>query len=42
MDGHTLPGTDLVELLLEYAVLPHHKDIPKPRGIDSFTCSYWN
>ena len=22
--------------LLEYAVLPYHKDIPKPRGIDSF------
>ena len=33
---HTLPGTDLAELL-EYAVLPYHKDIPKPRAIDSFT-----
>ena len=36
VDGHTLPGTDLAELL-EYAVLPYHKDIPKPRGIDCFT-----
>ena len=36
VDGHTLPGTDLAELL-EYAVLPYHKDIPKPQGIDSFT-----
>ena len=36
VDGHTLPGTDLAELL-EYAVLPYHKDIPKPRGIDTFT-----
>ena len=34
--GHTLPGTDLAELL-QYAVLPYHKDIPKPRGIDTFT-----
>ena len=34
VDGHTHPGTDLAEL---YAVLPCHKAIPKPRGIDSFT-----
>ena len=36
MDGHTLAGTDLAELL-EYAVLPYHKDIPKPRGVNTFT-----
>ena len=36
MDGHTLPGTDLGELL-RYAFLPYHKDIPKPRVVDSFT-----
>ena len=36
VDGHTLPGMDLAELS-ENAVLPYHKDIPKPRGIDSFT-----
>ena len=36
VDGHTLPGTDLAELL-EYAVLPYYKCIPKPRGIDLFT-----
>ena len=36
VDGLTLPGMDLAELL-EYAVLPYHKDIPKPRGIDTFT-----
>ena len=35
VDGHTLPGTDLAELL-EYTVLPYHKDIPKPRGLDIF------
>ena len=27
VDGHTLPRTDLAELL-EYVVLPYHKDIP--------------
>ena len=36
LDGHTLPGMDLAELL-EYAVLPYHKDIPKSRGINTFT-----
>ena len=36
VDGHTLPGTDLAQLL-EYAVLPYHKDIPKPWCIDGFT-----
>ena len=36
VDGHTLPGTDLMELL-EYAVLPYHKNIPKPQGKGSFT-----
>ena len=36
VDGHTLPGMDLAELL-EYAVLPYHKDIPKHRGLDTFT-----
>ena len=36
VDGHTRPGTNLAELL-EYAVLPYHKDIPEPRGIDMFT-----
>ena len=36
VNGHTLPRTDLAEQL-EYAFLPRHKDIPKPRGIDSFT-----
>ena len=34
--GHTLLGIDLAELL-QYTVLPYHKDIPKTRGIDSFT-----
>ena len=33
VDGHTRPG----HTLLEYAVLPYHKGIPKPRGMDSFT-----
>ena len=36
VDGHTLPRTHLAELL-EYVVLPYHKDIPKPRGLDIFT-----
>ena len=36
VDGHTLRRTDLAELL-KYAVLPYHKDIPKPRRIDIFT-----
>ena len=36
VDGHTLPRTDLAELL-EYMVLLYHKDIPKPRGSDNFT-----
>ena len=29
VDGYTLPRTDWAELL-EYVVLPYHKDIPKP------------
>ena len=36
VDGHTFPRTNLAELL-EYVVLPYHKDIPKPRGLDIFT-----
>ena len=32
VDGHTLPGADLAELL-EYAVPPYHK----PRCTDTFT-----
>ena len=28
-DGNTFPGTDFAELL-EYVVLPYHKDVPKP------------
>ena len=36
VNGHTFPRTDLAELL-EFAVLPCHKDIPKPRGLDIFT-----
>ena len=36
MDRDTLPGMDLAELL-KYAIPPYHKDIPKPRGIDTFT-----
>ena len=36
VDGHTLPRKDLAEQL-KNAVLQHHKDIPKPRGTDSFT-----
>ena len=36
VDGYTCPGMDLAELL-EYVVLPYHKDIPKPRGLDIFT-----
>lgn len=35
LDGHTIPNTDIAELL-EYVVLPYHKDIPKPQGIDNF------
>ncbi len=35
MDGHTIANTDIAELL-EYTVLPYHKDIPKPHGIDLF------
>ena len=35
VDRHTLPGRDLAELL-EYTVLPYHKDIPKPQGLDIF------
>ena len=35
MDSHTLPRKDLAELL-EYAVLHYYKDIPKPRGMDTF------
>ena len=43
IDGHTFPKTDLAELL-EYVVLPYHKDIPKTvrfSYIYSGTCSYW-
>ena len=36
VDGHTFPRTDLAELL-EYVVLPYHKGIPKPLGLDIFT-----
>ena len=36
VDGHTFPRTDLAERL-EYVVLPYHKDIPEPRGLDVFT-----
>ena len=36
MDGHALPGTYLAGLL-EYAVLPYRKYIPKPQGMASFT-----
>ena len=36
VDGHTIPGTELAELL-EYVVLLYQKDIPKPRGIGTFT-----
>ena len=36
VDGHTFPRTDLAELL-EYVVLPYHKDIPKLRGLVIFT-----
>ena len=36
VDGYTCPGMDLAELL-EYVVLPYHKDIPKPRDLDIFT-----
>ena len=36
VDGHTFSRTDLAELL-EYVVLPYHKDIPKPRGLYIFT-----
>ena len=36
VDGHTFPRMDLTELL-EYVVLPYHKDIPKPRGLDIFS-----
>ena len=36
IDGHTFPRTDLAELL-EYVVLPYHKDITKPQGLDIFT-----
>ena len=36
VDGHTFPRADLAELL-EYVVLPYHKDIPRPRGSDIFT-----
>ena len=36
VDRHTLPGMDLTKLL-ECPVLPYHKDIPTPRGIDTFT-----
>ena len=36
VDGHTLPGTDFAQLI-GYAVLPYHKDIPKPRVRDTFT-----
>ena len=36
VDGHTVPNTDIAELL-EYAVLPYHKHIPKPQGLDIFT-----
>ena len=35
VDGHPLPGTDLAELLQD-TVLPYHKDITKPRGLDIF------
>ena len=35
LDGHTLPGTDLCELL-EYAVLPYFKNILEPRDLDNF------
>ena len=35
MDGHTIPNTDLAELL-EYCVLPYNKNIPKPNGHDLF------
>ena len=35
MDIHS-QKTDLAELL-EYVVLPYHKDILKPRGLDTFT-----
>ena len=33
VDGHTFPRTHLLELL-EYVVLPYHKDIHTPRGLD--------
>ena len=36
VDGQTFKRTDLAELL-EYVVLPFHKDICKPRGLDIFT-----
>ena len=35
-NGRTLQRADLAELL-EYVVLPYHKDIPKFRGLDVFT-----
>ena len=35
-DGHTLPKAELDELFA-YVVLPYHKDIPKPQGLDMFT-----
>ena len=36
VDRHTFLRTDLAELL-EYVVLPYHKDIPKHRRLDIFT-----
>ena len=36
VDGHTIPNTDVAEIL-EYCVLPYHKDIPKRHGLDLFT-----
>ena len=44
VDGHTLPRTDLSELL-EHPVLPYHKDITKPTRCRQFyqrMCSYWS
>ena len=37
MEGHTIPNTDVAELL-EYVVLPYNKNIPKPHGLELFSC----
>ena len=36
VNGHTLPRMDFAELL-EFVVLPYHKEISEPRGLDIFT-----